>query len=180
MMLLSSFTFFRGQQSNTYREIKWENGSETAKKIMKSDFYYDPLDSWSPFGSDIGNDTYYLYADWNTVHPRGNIKNFIKDQLIDLGYPAFDLSLDGSDTNRLHRIVDTMTNKYVDLNMINQMIISLAFSQLFLSGKIEPEVQKFAEAAISREKANLDFWGDQTEQRRNRMDQLLHDLKRVK
>jgi uncharacterized protein YfeS len=51
-----------------------ENGSEAAKKIMKSNFYYDPLDSWSPFGNDIGNDTYYLYCDWKKEHPNENIK----------------------------------------------------------------------------------------------------------
>ncbi|WP_206607218.1 hypothetical protein, partial [Chryseobacterium rhizosphaerae] len=50
------------QSSPKYLEIEWKNGSEVAKKIMKSNFYYDVLDAWSPFGNDTGNDTYYLYC----------------------------------------------------------------------------------------------------------------------
>jgi uncharacterized protein YfeS len=37
-----------------------------------------------------------------------------------------------------------MLNKYIDLNAINNMVISLAFTQLFLEGHIEPEVKKWA------------------------------------
>lgn len=65
------------------------------------------------------------------------------------------------------------------------MIISLAFSQLFLEGRIEPEVKIWAEAALSRKTAYLDFWGKEKEemkerkQRAERMNQLLNDLRKA-
>lgn len=175
------FESFKAQNSIKYLEIEWENGSEAAKKIMKSNFYYDPLDSWSPFGNDIGNDTYYLYCDWKREHPNENIKKFMEEELVSSGYSGFDVYLDGKDTEKLKKIVDTMLNKYIDLNAINNMVISLAFTQLFLEGHIEPEVKKWAEAAFSREMVYLDFWNGkdgEMEERKVRINQLLDDLRK--
>lgn len=165
-------------------EIEWKNGSIAAKQIMKSDFYYDALDAWSPFGSDTGSDTYYLYCDWRKKNPNENVRKFLDEELISFEYPGFDIYLDGSNTERLKTIVSTMRNNYVDLNYIDEIVISLAFSQLFLEGRIEPEVKKWAEAAFSREAVFLDFWGDgeddlkERKDREQRMNQLLNDLRK--
>ncbi|MDC8099779.1 hypothetical protein [Chryseobacterium rhizosphaerae] len=176
------------QSSPKYIEIEWKNGSEAAKKIMKSNFYYDALDAWSPFGNDTGNDTYYLYCDWKREHPKENVKKFMEEELVSLGYPGFDLYLDGKDPERLRRIVNTMHNQYIDLNAIDNEVIALAFSQLFLEGRIEPEVKKWAEAAFSRESVYLDYWGDKNgeakerkerKEREERMNQLLSDLRKI-
>lgn len=59
------------------------------------------------------------------------------------------------------------------------MLISLAFSQLFLDGRIQPEVMKWAEAAFNRELAYIDFWTDKVE-REKRMTQILSDLRKAK
>ncbi|AZA56357.1 hypothetical protein [Chryseobacterium shandongense] len=174
----------KGQASQKCPEIKWKNGSEAAKKIMKSDFYYDALDAWSPFGSDTGSDTYYLYCEWRKENPKESVRKFLDGELISFEYPGFDIYLDGSNTERLKTIVSTMRNNYVDLNYIDELVISLAFSQLFLEGRIEPEVKKWAEAAFSREAAFLVFWGDgkddlkERKEREQRMNQLLTDLRK--
>jgi len=175
---LLSYGIFKSQISQKYIEIKWKNGSKAAQKIMKSDFYYDVLDSWSPFGNDVGNDTYYLYCDWKLKHPTESIRKFIDHQLIDLGYPEFDISITNIDVNQLNQIVNKMHNQYVDLNNIDNMIISLAFTQLFIEGKIQSDVKKWAEAAFSREVLYLDFWENDKEriERKERMNQLLTDL----
>ncbi|MBT2559828.1 hypothetical protein J7E50_18055 [Pedobacter sp. ISL-68] len=174
-----SFKICSGQDSPKYKEIEWKNGSEAAKKIMVSSFYYDPLDAWSPFGNDTGSDIYYLYSDWKNDHPNRNVREFLNEELVSSGYPWFDIYMDGKDPERLKRLVSTMTNQYIDLGRIDDKIISLAFTQLFLEGKIEPEVKKWAEAAFSREKIYLDFWnGEEGEkvEREKRMNQLLADL----
>ena len=151
---------------------------------MKSDFYYDALDAWSPFGSDTGSDTYYLYCEWRKENPKESVRKFLDGELISFEYPGFDIYLDGSNTERLKTIVSTMRNNYVDLNYIDELVISLAFSQLFLEGRIEPEVKKWAEAAFSREAAFLVFWGDgkddlkERKEREQRMNQLLTDLRK--
>ncbi len=163
-------------------EIEWKNGSAAAKLIMKSDFYYDALDAWSPFGSDTGSDTYYLYCDWKKKNPNENVRKFLDEELISFEYPGFDIYLDGTNAERLKTIVSTMRNNYVDLNYIDEIVISLAFSQLFLEGRIEPEVKKWAEAAFSREAVFLDFWGEgkddakKRKEREKRVNQLLNDL----
>lgn len=183
VLAIATSIFFHGfckaQDSPKYKEIEWKNGSEAAKKIMVSSFYYDPLDAWSPFGNDTGSDIYYLYSDWKHDHPNRDVKEFINEELVSSGYPGFDIYMDGNDPERLKRIVSTMLNQYIDLNAINNKIISLAFTQLFLEGKIEPEVKKWAEAAFSRELVYLDFWNGEKgekEEREKRMSQLLADL----
>ncbi|CAA7389949.1 hypothetical protein [Chryseobacterium fistulae] len=178
---LLSYQICRAQSSPKYIEVEWQNGSEAAKRIMISKFYYDPLDSWSPFGNDVGSDTYYLYCDWKREHSNQNVKGFLEEELINFGYPGFDLYIDGNDPEKLKGIVDTMVNKYIDLNAINNIVISLAFSQLFLDGRIEREIKKWAEAAFSRELMYLDFWDSEKgemEKRQKRMNQLLSDLRK--
>lgn len=62
IILIGSMSFqdCQGQTSEKCLEIERKIGSNTAKKVMISDFYYDPLDAWSPFGNDVGSDTYYI------------------------------------------------------------------------------------------------------------------------
>ncbi|MDH6254184.1 uncharacterized protein YfeS [Chryseobacterium sp. H1D6B] len=175
------YGFCNAQDSPKYKEIEWKNGSEAAKKIMVSTFYYDPLDAWSPFGNDIGSDTYYLYCDWRREHSKENIRKFIDEELAGLGYPGLDISMDGKNPEKLKSLVNTMRNNFVDLNAIDNIVISVAFSQLFLDGRIEPEVKNWSEAAFSRESVYLDFWGDEKEgikKREERMTQLLNDLRK--
>jgi hypothetical protein len=103
------------------------------------------------------------------------------EELVSSGYSGFDLYLEGKNPEKLKKIVDTMLNKYIDLNAINNMVISLAFTQLFLEGHIETEVKKWAEAAFSREMVYLDFWNGEDgemEERKVRMNQLLDDLRK--
>ncbi|WPO84596.1 hypothetical protein SD427_18890 (plasmid) [Chryseobacterium sp. JJR-5R] len=171
------------QVSSKCKEIEWKNGSEAAKKIMKSNFYYDALDSWSPFGSDMGHDAYYSYCHWKKEHLNKDIRKFMESELIDLGYPGFDLALTSNDSEKLKEIVNSMPNQYVELNAINNTVISLAFAQLFLEGKVDPKVKEWAEAAFSRESMYLEFWDSDKErmkEREERMIQLLNDLRKSK
>ena len=80
--LLSSIQI-RSQVSSKCIDIEWKNGSEAAKKIMKSDFYYDALDAWSPFGSDMGHNAYYSYCHWKREHLNEDIRKFMESELID-------------------------------------------------------------------------------------------------
>lgn len=181
IILIGSLSFqdCQGQTSEKCLEIERKNGSNAAKKVMVSDFYYDPLDAWSPFGNDVGSDTYYIYCDWKKKHPDGDIKDFVDQELTNLGYSNFNILLDGSNMLVLSKIVDSMPNQFIGLNSIDNMLISLAFSQLFLEGRIQPEVMKWAEAAFSRELAYIDFWTDKVE-REKRMTQILSDLRKAK
>lgn len=181
LICFAIFGICKGQGTKKHIEIEWKNGSEAAKKIMKSDFYYDALDAWSPFGSDTGHDIFYIYYDWKKEHPNENIKKFMDEELLSSGYPTFDLYMDGKSPDKLKAVVNTMRYNYVDLNTIDEKVISLAFSQLFLEGSIDPEVKKWAEAAFSREAVFLDFWDsekNEMEERKERMNQLLSDLRK--
>lgn len=68
--------------------------------------------------------------------------------------------------------VQKMNNQYFDLNRIDNEIISLAFTQLFLSGKIENEVKELSLKAIKREMLYLDFWDTDSKIREERLTQM--------
>jgi uncharacterized protein YfeS len=151
-------------------EITKENASLNAKKIMAENFYWDMIDEFSPFGNDVGNDTFYIYYDWKKDNPDKNGTDFLNHDLKEIYFDDFDLNI--TEKEIVQKNVQKMTNQYLDLNRIDNEIISLAFTQLFLHGKIEHEVKELSLKAIEREMLYLDFWDTDSKIREERLTQM--------
>ena len=67
-------------------------------------------------------------------------------------------------------------NKYFDIYSIDNTVISLAFSQLFLTGNIEPEIKKLAKIAIEREILFADVWEENSKTRIEKLNKLTKSL----
>lgn len=160
--------------------IKKENASLAAQKIMDQSFYFDTIDEFTPFGNFIGGDTFYSYCEWRNQNPNTNVKKFVVENMWELGIFNFDLSLNSESKQDLNLAIEALPNKYVDLNHIDNLIISVAFTQLFLDGSIDENVRDFAKNAISRELVYIDFWEEDSEIRKDRlllMDKALSQIK---
>jgi len=169
----------KAQEKSIPMEIKIENANPNAKKIMTNEFYYDIINEFAPFGNDVGNDTFYLYADWKKKNANESAEKFLKQELRELGQQNFDLKLNSKNSKELVLAVDKMPNQYVDINWIDNIIISLAFSQLFQEGKIEEEIKKLAKIAIDREIFFADFWGENAKDRTKYLNEMLIDLNKT-
>ncbi|WP_312074871.1 hypothetical protein [Chryseobacterium sp.] len=173
-LILSSCQNKAQDKTSDYLEITKENASPNAQKIMTENFYWDMIDEFSPFGNDTGNDTFYIYYDWKKTNLNKNGTDFLNYDSKEFNPYNFDLNIKDKELVKKH--VEKMTNQYVDLNRIDNEIISLAFTQLFLSGKIESEVKELSLKAIEREMLYLDFWDTDSKIREERLRQMKSDI----
>ncbi|MCD1119073.1 hypothetical protein [Chryseobacterium turcicum] len=134
---------------------------------MADNFYWDMIDEFSPFGNDVGNDTFYIYYDWKKDNPNKNGTDFLNHDLREIN---FDLNI--TEKEMVQNSVQKMNNQYLDLNRIDNEIISLAFTQLFLYGKIESKIKELSLKAIEREMLYLDFWDTDSKIREERLTKM--------
>jgi uncharacterized protein YfeS len=157
-------------------EITRANANSNAQKIMSDDFIFDVTDEFAPFGNDVGNDTFYLYKDWKNLNKDKSAIEFLNKNISEIGLSNFDLKTDTKNAKKLLLTVDKMPNKYEDINFIDNTIISLAFSQLFLTGKIEPQIHTLGKIAIERELLFAGVWEENEKTRTEKLNKLLKVL----
>lgn len=170
LLIFSSCQNKAQEKISKHLEITKENASLNAQKIMTDNFYWDMIDEFSPFGNDVGNDTFYIYYDWKKDNPDKNGTDFLSHDLKEINLDDFDLNI--TEKEMVQQNVQKMNNQYLDLNRIDNEIISLAFTQLFLDGKIESEVKQLSLKAIEREMHYLDFWDTDSKIRKERLTQI--------
>ena len=175
VFILSSYQS-KGQEILLNMEINLKNANPTAQKIMSEDFFYDVTDEFAPFGSDVGNDTFYLYIDWKNKNETKKAIEFLNENLAEINLSKFNLNTDTKNPKKLISTVDKMPNKYYDINYIDNTVISLAFSQLFLSGNIDAEIKKLAKIAIEREILFAEVWEENSKTRIEKLNKLAKSL----
>ncbi|MGS0748370.1 hypothetical protein [Halpernia sp. GG3] len=164
IFILNSFKG-EGQNIPMNIEIKKENANTTGQKIMLDELFYDITDEFAPFGNDVGNDTFYLYLAWRNKNVTKKAIEFLTENLAEIGLSTFDLNTTTKNPEKLLLMVDKMPNKYYDINTIDNTVISLAFAQLFLLGKIDSDIKNLAKIAIEREILFADVWEDNSKTR---------------
>ncbi|TXF79223.1 hypothetical protein [Chryseobacterium sp.] len=157
-------------------EIKKENANPAAQKIMSDEFFYDVVDEFAPFGNDVGNDTFYTFIEWKNKNETKKATEFLTGNLAEMGLSDFNLNADAKDPRQLLLNVDKMPNKYDDINSIDNTVISLAFTQLFIGGNIDPEIKHLAKIAIEREVLFADVWEENSKMRLEKLAKLTDAL----
>ena len=171
---------YKSQVKSMNIEIIKENAKPFAQKIMVDDFFYDVTDEFAPFGNDVGNDTFYLYFEWKNLNENKSAVEFLNKNIAEIGLSKFDLKTGVKNAKKLYLIVDKMPNKYTDINWIDNTVISLAFSQLFLNGKIEPQINELAQIGIERELLFAGVWEENEKIRTQKLNKLLKVLNSAK
>ena len=86
-------------------EFSLKTAHPTARKLMKEDFYWSPIDESGPFGSDAGSDAAYGFQKWRGVHRTRSPILYLK-QLIDAwNFPPF--AWDELDTTKIKLYITT-------------------------------------------------------------------------
>jgi uncharacterized protein YfeS len=68
-----------------------EEVSEQARTLLIQDFYWSPVDDFSPFGNDNGHDAFHAFKEWRQNHPSASPVTFLDQLISDWGFPPFDL-----------------------------------------------------------------------------------------
>jgi uncharacterized protein YfeS len=127
-------------------EISFENAHPNAQKLMRDDFYYSITDQIAPFGDDDSWETFRAFCEWFPNNNDRDKLEFIYGQLSYWGYPPFDLSITAFDE----------VNNYLELSPMHDRYLygageAVAFGQLYIEGRIDLNIKKFAIAAIKRQ-----------------------------
>jgi uncharacterized protein YfeS len=117
-----------------------------ARALLNKAFYWDEGDASSPFGSDTGRDTATSYREWCSDKRRAGVRRFL-EQLMQ-GWGLADTDWDVLDIERLQ---SQLQQDAFQILTRDDMVIGLAFAQMILEGKVDPEVKRIALLAVERQ-----------------------------
>lgn len=66
--------------------------SGQARMLLIQDFYWSPIEDFSPFGNDDGSDAFHYFKDWRKKNNSSSPVNFLNQLIKEWGYPKFDLT----------------------------------------------------------------------------------------
>ncbi len=157
----------------------WElapgNAHPAAVAALSEPWYWDSGDEISPFGNDTGADVLSLLHQWRQESPDASPMKLLKQLLADWGVPdaGWD-DLDPGHLGKLRRAED------YGVSMRDDMIIALAFGQVVLEGRLDPEVRRYAITAVRRLllPVMLERYGANLEEARTRLQHMLGVLEK--
>ncbi|MTI19668.1 hypothetical protein E1176_01400, partial [Fulvivirga sp. RKSG066] len=66
--------------------------SKQARTLLTQDFYWNPIDDFSPFGNDDGSDAFHYFREWRIKNKSSSPVTFLNQLLKEWAYPKFDLT----------------------------------------------------------------------------------------
>lgn len=66
--------------------------SEQARILLTQEFYWSPIEEFSPFGNDDGSDAFQYFREWRIKNKSSSPVNFLNQLLEEWAYPKFDLT----------------------------------------------------------------------------------------
>ncbi|WP_405604229.1 hypothetical protein [Polaribacter sp. Asnod1-A03] len=145
-------------------------------KSMKSQFYYDCTDEFSPFGNDDGADLFYNLEDW--YREKKLTRNIVKWMFKQIDEMGFEYKSKGCseilDLEKLNKIQEE--DEYLISSMDNS-IIATGFGQIKITGKIDSKLKDLTIKALDRQML-LDE--DDDKEFFNRLEKMKSDLTNYK
>jgi uncharacterized protein YfeS len=133
--------------SNWYPDFK--KAHPNAKVLMKDEFLWSPIEVSSPFGNDDGADAIYDFHNWRKQNADKNPMIFIEKLLGDWNYKTYNYyKIDTVEIRYFINSYDIGDRVYLG---IDDVIISVAFGQLILEGKIDKDLKTLALTALNRQ-----------------------------
>jgi len=135
------------QEFEEQNEIK---AHPVAKKLLNESFIWSCIEETGPFGSDDGSDTFWNYRDWSQENPRGKSIDFMSGLLTEWFGENFKKSnLAELDESKIDEIL-SKDPIHIPIH-VDTSIITTAFSQLVLRGKIDADALSLAKIALRRQ-----------------------------
>ncbi|SRR5579859_1520966 len=137
-------------------ELAPENAHQVARKVLKSPFFWDIADDGAPLGSDTGADTLAYYREWRAKNPSAPALAFVENILTD-----WDIRVPQRELIDERELKAALQEDDFSLLTHDDFMIALAFAQLVLEGRIEPEIRDRALQSIQRQATStvIDFRG---------------------
>jgi uncharacterized protein YfeS len=127
-------------------ELTRKHAHSKARALLAKAFFWSEDDDNSPLGNKTGHDTAAAYQEWCSNTRRAGVRRFLEELMQGLG--VADAEWDVLDPERL---LSQLQQDAFQIITRDDMAIGLAFAQMILEGKVDPEVQRIAQLAAERE-----------------------------
>jgi uncharacterized protein YfeS len=146
-----------------------EDAHPRARAALTDAFFWDASDPCSPFGDETGREVLEAFRDFRVEEPRGNPLTLLADLLI--RWEVADAAWDTTDADEVQAVG---ADDELGLLVRDEAILALAFAQIIVEGKVEPEVRRRALLALTRQSlpALIHGWGDSARARAEHIERM--------
>lgn len=150
-------------------DLSREDSHPRAREALADAFFWDATDPCSPFGDETGREVLEAFRDFRDEEPRGNPLTLLGDLLA--RWEVADEAWDAVDPDEVEAIGAA---DELGLLVRDEAIIALAFAQIVVEGRVEPEVRRRALIALTRQSlpALIHGFGDRARQRTERVERM--------
>lgn len=140
-----------------------------AREALTDAFFWDTEDPGSPLGGDTGRDVLEAFRGAREEDPRGSVLTVLDEILA-----SWEVANDSWDVVSESEVQAIGEEDEFSLLTRDETILALAFTQLVLEGRIEPEIRRRSLLALTRQTlpALLHGWGDQRLERALRVERM--------
>lgn len=150
-------------------DLSPEHSHYKARAALTDAFFWDASDDTSPFGSETGRDVLEALRDFRDEQPRES-----PIQLLDELLARWEVENDHWNAVEAEEVQAIGEDDEYSLLTRDEAVIALAFAQVIVEGKIDPEVRRRAVFALKRQSlpALLHAWGDRRLLRAARVERM--------
>jgi uncharacterized protein YfeS len=127
-------------------ELTRKQAHPKARALLNKAFYWDEDDENSPLGNETGHDTGAKYQEWCSYERRAGVRRFLEELM--QGWGVADSEWDVLDPERL---ASQLKQDAFQILTRDDLALGLAFAQMILDGKVDPEVKRIAQLAAERQ-----------------------------
>jgi len=160
---------------STPHDLAREDAHPKAQEALTDAFFWDGNDLGAPLGGDTGRDVLEALRDAREADPRGNIL-VVLDEIL----AGWEVANDSWDVVRESEVQTIGEDDELSLLTRDEAILALAFAQIVVDGRVDPEVRRRALLALTRQAlpALLHGWGDKRLERALRVERMREILAR--
>jgi uncharacterized protein YfeS len=156
-------------------ELTREDAHPKAVEALTDAFFWDAADLGSPLGGDTGGDVLEALRDAREADPRGKVLKVLDEVLA-----RWEVANDSWDVVSEREVQAIGEEDEFSLLTRDEAVLALAFAQIVVEGRIDPEVRRRALLALTRQAlpALLHGWGDKRLERALRVERMREILAR--
>jgi uncharacterized protein YfeS len=129
-----------------YWDIDPEKAHPKAVAAFTDKFWWDCTEDYGPFGNDDGHPVFADFREWRETHPQISPLKFWSVILDGWGVKYHALA-----NVEIETVRQLLRNDSFSLHAHDQTIIAVAFAQIYVEGRVDPDVKTLAAYAIDRQ-----------------------------
>lgn len=128
------------------QDLTREDAHPRAREALTDAFFWDASDPCGPFGGDVGLDVLDALRDHRLEDPRGDLLSLLGELLA-----MWEVPNDHWDVVEEAAVQEIGADDELGLLLRDEAILALAFGQIIVEGRVDPEIRRRAMLALHRQ-----------------------------